>query len=132
MAAYDIGTSQHHGQWQIERHRKFLRHAPAHHAHVLGVIEGVKYMGGDGCGTNAIKLAPPGRMAAGLCLTSLPESSAPRRAGDHTSHEARHYAFDIYGRLRRSRAHLPGLLGASASEAAIPSTRRGSSGSFCT
>lgn len=99
MGSLRYWNISHHGQWQIERALEVLRcHAPAHHAHVLGVIEGVKYLGGDGCGTNAIACTagPHGRW---IVLTSPPESSALVELAITLSHEARHYAFDIYGRL---------------------------------
>lgn len=88
-----------YGRWQVERALDVLRwHAPGHHAHVLGVIEGVKYLGGDGCGENAIACTagPHGRW---IVLTSPPEASALIELAVTLSHESRHYGFDLYGRL---------------------------------
>lgn len=88
-----------YGQWQIEQALEVLRwHAPGHHTHFLQVIEGVKYLDGGGCGSNAIACTagPHGRW---IVLTSPPETAALIELAVTLSHEARHFAFDRYGRL---------------------------------
>lgn len=88
-----------YGQWQIEQALEVLRwHAPGHHTHFFQVIEGVKYLGGDGCGSNAIACTagPHGRW---VVLTSPPENATLIDLAVTLSHEARHFAFDGYGGL---------------------------------
>ena len=90
----------HHGQWQIERALEVLRlPCPAHHAHVLGVIEGCEVPGRrwlwDECHLFNRRAARP------LDYCSRARLS-PRRSSSWRSRSATSpvfYGFDIYGRL---------------------------------
>ena len=85
------------GMSQIEQALALLQWAaPEHYGHILREIQGVKYLGGDGCGVNAIACTsgPHGRW---IVLTSPPEWSPLVEVAVTLSHEARHHFTDPWG-----------------------------------
>lgn len=87
------------GQERVEQALDLLRlHATGYYSHLHRVIEGVKYLGGGGCGENAIACTA-GPHERWIVLTSPPEATDPLELAVTLSHEARHWAIDHRGNL---------------------------------
>ena len=89
-----------YGISKVESALSLLRQqAPQHHNHILQVVQGVTYLGPDGCGENAIACTA-GRYGRWVVLTSHPDSTSLVELAVTLSHEARHHYLDERGWYR--------------------------------